>query len=761
MLAGLLRHPGPVIGTLVAAAVTAALTAAAIAVGTAQSPFPPGRLASAGVVVAGSTVLQVTTGHGAGASTQSVPLPAYRGIPASLARELAAVPGVVRATPENGFPDGATRPGTADLIAITVGKGVSPVAVEQRVRAALQGGAGYTIATGAARGDLANIDLPVERANGRELGFTVIPFIVLTALFTLAATTALAVSLRRRRYALLRAVGATRGQVRRAVLAEQALLAAGGGLLGYLPGVMLGRLGVSALASHGILPPGSADSASPWLVLAGCAVGLPACLLSGLAAARRAARATPAQAMRESRAEHRRLPVIRTALGLAAGAGLAVLAAAAVHSNGPAAQEQLIAPLLLTGLVAVALLGPVLVAAVAAAARPLRATGPAARLALAGISALPRRTASAVIPVALSVGLIGAIAFSNTSINHATTVQSAAAVRAGAVLEPSAAGGELASGLPAQVQALPGARGAAGISAAGISTAGISTAGISAAGISAAGISTVSLAVEDPSLEYISGAAIGGANLARVLDMGVVAGQLNTLRPGQVAVSEIEASAGSLGVRLGSPVTVYLPDGTPYRATVSAIYSRSLPLGSLLIPASVAAGHTGAPPGYNQVLVTGASPRALAALTAAHPGVTAASRQVYNAQVQAGNTQNTFSNLLVLGVVAALAAVTLVNTLAVATSERRRSVRLLAQTGATARQVAGMFGWHALFVTVTGIGAGVLMAAGTLIAIDRAETGAPGPYIPPTAAAAVIGAVTILATATIMASLRAMTGRRG
>jgi hypothetical protein len=27
--------------------------------------------------------------------------------------------------------------------------------------------------------------------------------------------------------------------------------------------------------------------------------------------------------------------------------------------------------------------------------------------------------------------------------------------------------------------------------------------------------------------------------------------------------------------------------------------------------------------------------------------------------------------------------------------------------------VAGMFGWHALFVTVTGIGAGALMAAGT------------------------------------------------
>jgi putative ABC transport system permease protein len=381
-----------------------------------------------------------------------------------------------------------------------------------------------------------------------------------------------------------------------------------------------------------------------------------------------------------------------------------------------------------------AVLGPVLAAAVAAAARPLQAASPAARLALAGIAALPRRAASAVIPVAMAVGLIAAIAFSNTSIAHAATAQSAAAVRAGAVLQTSAPGSVLPGGLLADVQALSGAR-------------------------DAAGISPVSLAVEDPALEYISSTAIGGADLAQVLNMGVVAGQLDTLRPGQVAVSALEASAGTLGVRLGSTVTVYLPDGTPYRATVSAVYARSLALGSLLIPASVAAGHTGSPPGYSQILVTAASPRALAALTAAHPGVTMASRQVYNAQVQISNAQQSFGNLLILAVIAALAAVTLVNTLAVTTFERRCSVRLLARTGATARQVTGMFGWHALFVTVTGTG--VLVAAGTLIGVDKAETGTPLPCIPPIGALAIIGSVAVLATGTVIASLRAMTGRRG
>jgi hypothetical protein len=119
--------------------------------------------------------------------------------------------GVARAMPESGFPDGTTRPDTADLIAITADQGVSPAALEQRVRTALHGGAGYTIAAGAARGDLANINLPVERSTGQQIGFSLIPLILVTALFALAATTALAVSLRGRRYALLRAMGATRG----------------------------------------------------------------------------------------------------------------------------------------------------------------------------------------------------------------------------------------------------------------------------------------------------------------------------------------------------------------------------------------------------------------------------------------------------------------------------------------------------------------------------------------------------------------------
>jgi putative ABC transport system permease protein len=732
VLAGMGRNPGPVIGTVVAAATAATLTVAAVSVGTSHSPAPLGRLAGADVVVAGDTLLHVTVGRGASADPQSATLPAYRGVPAGLARELARVQGVAKAAGKTAFPGGTTRPGTVDLIAVTADPGVSPGTLAHRSRDALHGGAGYTIATGAARGDVADPNLAIERANGQALGGAVIPFLLMVALFALAATTALSVNLRRRRFALLRAVGATRGQVRRAVLAEQAMLAVAGGLAGYLPGAALGAAGVRALVTHGMLPPGSTASPSPWLALLACAINLPVCVLSGLVAARRAARTSPAQAVREVNSERRRAHPVRVLLGLVAAAGVVALNVISLHQSGPAVQAALALPLLLAGMAACALLGPVLVTAVAAAAGPLRAAGPTARLALAAIRALPRRTASAVVPVAMAVGMIGAVAFSNTSIAHAADTQSAQAVTAGAVLTSSGpASSGLGPALLARAGALPGVR-------------------------AAAGISSLQIAVTDPDLEYLGGAAISGGPLDRVLNLGVESGHLDRLRSGQIAVSAIEASSGVLGVHLGSRVTVYLPDGTPYTATVSAIYARSLALGDVLIPASVAAGHTGTAPGYGQILVDGARPAQLATLASAYPGVHVAGRQVYNAQVRQSYAQNSFGDLLILGVIAALAAVTMANTLAVATFERRHQVRLLARVGATRRQLAGMFGWQALFVTVVGIAAGVAVCAGALAAITRAVTGSPVPYIPAGPAALIVATVAAFATGTIMASLRAM-----
>jgi putative ABC transport system permease protein len=721
MLAGIRRAPGPLIGTVVAAATAAAMSVAALSIAVAHTEAPAGRLAGASVVVAADTKLHVTIGHGDDAN-QSLPLGAYRGVPAALAGQLARVPGVARAAGESGFPGGVVRPGDVDLVAVTAKPGVPAGVLAVRIRTALHGGRGYTIATGAARGDVADLNAAVERSQGQVLGVAIIPPIVLISLFVLAATTGLAVNLRRRRYALLRTVGATRGQVRRAIWAELAGCGLAGGLLGWLPGVALGTLGVRAMATHQMLPSGSAAWRTPWLLPIAAGISVLVTMLSGQVAARRASRTSPVQALRETAVERKWPHPVRILLGLAATGGAGTLVAFTFGQKSSAGQLALAFPLLLTTMVAVALLGPVLVALAAGLARPLRAAGgPSARLALAAIAAQPRRTASAVIPVAMAVALVGCVYFADASITHATATQAASTVTADRVISgPGLTGGTLR-----QIQTRPGVR-------------------------AAAGLTPLTLAAADPDLEPVNGEAVAGGPLSQVLDLGVTSGRLTELRPGQLAVSNLESDAGAMGVHVGSRVTVYLPDGTPYRATVSAVYQRSLALGDVIIPAAVAAGHTGAPAGFGQLLVSGGTPADLAVLAAGHPGWHVASRAAVNAAAARSADQDNFANNLILAVVAALAAVGLVNTLAVSTLERRRVLRLLGRVGATRSQAAAVFGWQAAFVIVTGLIAGTAAGTVTLFAVTRAATGSWTPYIPLGPAAGLVAAVITLTAGAVM-----------
>ena len=262
-----------------------------------------------------------------------------------------------------------------------------------------------------------------------------------------------------------------------------------------------------------------------------------------------------------------------------------------------------------------------------------------------------------------------------------------------------------------------------------------------------------------PDLYQLYGEAVAGGPIGQVMDLGVTSGQLTTLRPGQIAVSALEAGSDEMNVHPGSRVTVWLADGTPYRATVSAVYSRSLAAGDVLIPAAVAAGHTGTAPGFAQLLISGGTPAGLAALLAGHPGWHLAGRNVANAQAVQATAQNNFGNDLILGVVGTLTAVSLVNTLVVATLERRRALRLLGRSGATRGQVTAVFGWHAAFVILTGLVAGAAAGAVALLAVTRAVTGSWTPYIPLAPATGLVLAVGALTVAAVMIPVRLMLHR--
>jgi putative ABC transport system permease protein len=111
--------------------------------------------------------------------------------------------------------------------------------------------------------------------------------LALPSLLALANTLGINVLERTRELGLLRAIGATRGQVQRIIIAESLLLAALGVLGGALAGVGLGYALVGAINRGGLSVPYSFPAEG---IALACVVGLGFAVLAALVPARRAAR---------------------------------------------------------------------------------------------------------------------------------------------------------------------------------------------------------------------------------------------------------------------------------------------------------------------------------------------------------------------------------------------------------------------------------------------------------------------------------------
>ena len=184
-------------------------------------------------------------------------------------------------------------------------------------------------------------------------------------MFVVASTMGLSIQQREREIALLRAVAATPGQIRRMIAWEAAIVGLVGSALGIWPGAVLGRALADGLVDHGIAPPNLTVTAG-WLpIAAAVGGGVVAALLAVLGAARRAARVPPTLALSDAAVEPRLLGPGRVIGGLIALAGAAPLFAVSATTSAPdtaAATSEMTALFLVA---AVGFLGPV-VARVAA-----------------------------------------------------------------------------------------------------------------------------------------------------------------------------------------------------------------------------------------------------------------------------------------------------------------------------------------------------------------------------------------------------------
>jgi putative ABC transport system permease protein len=236
---------------------------------------------------------------------------------------------------------------------------------------------------------------------------------VVAAVVVVASTFRIVLTQRRTQLALLRCVGARRGQLIRAVLAEAVVTGLVAGLLG---------VGVAMLAGYGLLAimAGSGMTDVPdlvvsWPMLAGVLlVAVLATVVAAVAPALAAARIPPVAALGTAGSGEAGAPktagrLVFAGLLAAAAAGLAVLGSA---SGGSPLEAMLtVAVSGMTAFAAVIAAGPVLVRVIGATVGRLVAVigrGPG-RLATANAAQVPRRTAATISVLSLGVGLTSAL----------------------------------------------------------------------------------------------------------------------------------------------------------------------------------------------------------------------------------------------------------------------------------------------------------------------------------------------------------------
>ncbi|WP_328663880.1 FtsX-like permease family protein [Streptomyces sp. NBC_00328] len=593
----------------------------------------------------------------------------------------------------------AGHPGKADAIAVLVRPGADTHALAADVKRALAG-SGAEVYTGEDRGAVEERGLGYAKETLTGLGGSFGGIAAVVAVFTAAGTVALSVAQRAREFALLRAIGATPRQIRRAVAAEALLIAPAAGLVGCLPGVGLAHWWFGQLKDRGAVPQAVNLHVSFIPLVVAVGVGLLTALASGWAAGRRPAKIKPGQALTEASVERLRPGAVRTGLGVGALTGGGFLTGLAARSAGDDAANAALGVVMLF-MLAVALLGP-LVARLCATlfSLALREGSAAASLAAANSRTNARRLASAITPIVLAMAFASTLVFMHTSESHVAAQQLRAGVTADHVVTDPA-------GLPADAVTR-----AARVTGVDVAVGLLDT--------------QVLVPVGSGGDRWLQGAATqgisgSGAQLAKVQDLDVLSGSLDRVERGRIAIDRTLATSAK--VEIGDRLPLHLPDGTRISPEVVAVYGRGLGLATVTMDRATLAAHVTS--GFDStLLVRGGDARFLAPLGK----VTDASG--YAVGQDAERELNAWANYTMAGVLGGFAAVASANTLVTTVLARRRELGMLRLVGATRLQVMRMLRWEGLLVAVAGVVLGTAIAAATLVPMMRGLTGE-SPYVPP------------------------------
>ncbi|MGY1770910.1 ABC transporter permease [Blastococcus sp. SYSU D00813] len=586
-----------------------------------------------------------------------------------------------------------TAPGQFHGIGVAAADGVDDDELADRVAAAV--GDDYDVKTATEQADSLASDFSEGLAFFNVFLLVFAGVALFVGAFIIVNTFSMLVAQRTRELALLRALGASRAQVTRSVLGEALVLGVLGSTVGLAAGYGIAA-GLRALfGSFGLTLDGALVFAAD-TVLWCYVVGIVVTLVAAYVPARRAARTPPVAAMRDdvvaTERGLRRRTVTGTVLAVVGAASL--VAGTLVDDGGNAASLVGIGALLL--ILGATALSPVLARPflrVVGAVLP-RVWGTTGRLARENAIRNPRRTAATASALMIGLALVSAFSVIGASTNRSIDALISGSVRSEFVVS-SAVGQPFSPDVAGELGGIDGVDGVTVMRWGQVQLDG----------------ETVFLTAIDP------------AGVDRSIELDWVDGSAEGLTGDGLVVDESTAQAR--GWSVGDTVQALSIDGRERDLVVGGVYAANQVVGSTLVSLDTHAALGGvALDRYLYVdLADGVAPGdvrpAMEEALAAYPIVDLKDQGEF-ADEQKGQVDQLLlliNAMLVLSVV--IAALGIVNTLAMSVIERTREIGLLRAVGLGRGQLRRMVRLEAVVISVYGAVLGLVLGTLFGIALSR------------------------------------------
>jgi putative ABC transport system permease protein len=482
--------------------------------------------------------------------------------------------------------------------------------------------------------------------------------------FIIFNTFSMLVAQRTRELALMRALGASRGQVNRAVILEAFIVGLLSSLIGLVAGVGV-AIGLKALFGvFGAQLPDAPTVIATRTVIASFAVGTIVTVIAAIMPARRASRVSPLAALREAATPDRSLKR-QTIIGTV----LLVLGAAAMTKSLRDGGLQLLGLGTLFAFVGIAMLSPLVSRPITSGVGRLFSRRLPGRLGRENAVRNPRRTAATAAALMIGLALISAVTVLGSSVKASVASTIAGAVGADFVLNT-------------QSQGFPDAALQQAASQTGVKQ----VAGVKVDGMQLCDNASCTHA------KQVGVTSFPASALGSLVKITPVAGSVS-LKSDTLLVSESAAKSDKLTP--GDTVKVQFSRSAPEQLTVGGTYKSNQLIGDYLVDASKAKDFSSQLNVAGLVSVTDAKAvptvrKELDDSLGSYPNITVQDQSEFVAQTKGQINQIVTIINILLGLSVVIALLGVVNTLALSVIERTRELGLLRAIGMARRQMKRM-----------------------------------------------------------------------